>query len=619
MGEGPIEYLLRLANANGLTLRDFRRLGVIGGQHPLKEFARISIRSEDPHLNSYVGSLRDSILNTLGVWNLRRMRFCPMCISQEPTWLMEWEHLLCEACPRHGCWLIDRCCRCHAAITAKRDRTDHCNCGQALAGSSFEYAPSDVLALVSDLHQKINGRLDGHNLTVLDGLTLDQALSLIRFLGGYGAADTQMKVPTAWKASLMEHSVEIVSVAATVLANWPGSFHDMLHRISQRNCEGPESRLPKQFGAFYAAMYRRFAEDQFAFVRDTFEQYVAHHWTRPLARRNKRLSAQAQTQATWIPRNQACSKLSISRSRLHELVRGGQLVGTLVRSDKGRSFMAVHRASVDALLPKLSDEVDLKTACVMLGLTKSRLLSTLPIFLPEARKVEGASGIWAISRRAIQECLGRSEVPIIPAVDKEQVSFSHVTRFWNYTNEEIASVLLALRTGKLKPIGRIGKAVAVGGLVFNVEDLRNLINKQRHSATETWTVPQVATLLSIKQEVAYSLVKYKILVSERRSIGFRTAEMITRQALDEFQCKYVFARDLAGAEKTTSRALNRRLSVLGIRSATDHFSRPCRQLIYQWTPTLRALFPQKSMGDIISSDMNVSCQHSDSSSPRSLI
>ena len=198
---------------------------------------------------------------------------------------------------------------------------------------------------------------------------------------------------------------------------------------------------------------------------------------------------------------------------------------------KGRRFLVVHRESLLSIRPALNDEIDLSTCSEMLGLTRARLRSALPQLFPNARKVEGDANRWAISRTDVEAFKLTCNVPAISKVAVGQVNIDHILRFWCCSDEEVASLLVNLRDGVLQPIGRLGLNGSVSHLVLNEAHARQMIDNGRDKHQDKWTIPQVAEILDVKQEVAYFLVRQGMLAANTEVIGRRTAAMVTREDL----------------------------------------------------------------------------------------
>jgi hypothetical protein len=378
----------------------------------------------------------------------------------------------------------------------------------------------------------------------------------------------------------MDVSWSVTSIAAEVLNDWPRNFNRMLHNIMARHSDTGGNRFPARFGFFYATLFRRFSESPFEFLRAAFENFIAENWQGPLAKRNKRLSQAILDRASWVPANHACKSMNISRSRLTHLVATGQIEGEERLSQKGRRFLMIKRTSMECFSITLNDEVDLSTAAALLGLTTHRVRSAIAALFPDAKKTESDATPWAISRKEIDTFLSHSIVSISDAVGDGDVCFDHVLRYWTCSDAEIATLLISMRDGTIKPVARLAKNKGVSHLIFNETQVRSLIARQRIGLSQEWSVPEIANMLSVKQEVAYFLIRSGLLKSEEKVVGKRKAAFVSRAALDEFKLTYVFLRDLAKLRVTSSKALQSRLTECGIYPVTSNIAQRCRQVIY---------------------------------------
>lgn len=590
-GEGPNGFILRLANANGLDISALKALGIFFDIAVLKDFCCLPTEPLNHPLTSFATRLARQWDEYPQLWNFGRCRCCPLCLREGEYWRVGWEHLLFDVCPGHGCWLIDLCDHCGSAISWRRQDLLRCDCGHHYASSKVSDAPDASILLASDLKWKFVDQETACKLLPMQGLSLEQSIRLIRLLGTYGQSQVGRLPQKIMNLGSMDVSWQVSSTAAEIFSCWPENFEHMLHGMLDRSSGTAGQRFPARFGFFYALLYRRFGDAEFVQLRHAFENFVATHWHGPIARRNTRLSQALLERAIWIPANHARRQLQVSTSRLAELVRSGVLVGKERLSEAGRRFLVVRKDSMQSLCPTLKEEIDLSTACEVLGLTRARLRSALPRLFPEARKIEGDANRWAISRVDVNNLSRICEAPVIAQPGAGQVSMDHILRFWCCSEAEVATLLVNLRNGVLKPLGRLGRGVGLSHLVFLEVQVRQMVDLGRGTSSDKWTIPEVAVMLGIKQEVAYFLVRNELLASRSEVIGRRETAMVSREGLDAFRTRYVFARDLAKLHKTSSRSLQSRLAEINIQPVLSATSGACRQVFYEQTQTLKELFP----------------------------
>jgi len=591
-GEGVQGFRLRLANANGLDASTLKAIGVYFSVPMLKAYRCLPDESSSHSLVAYATYITQQWDTRQPIWNLGNCRCCPICLREGGYWRVEWELLFFDVCATHGCWLIDHCDRCGSAITWRRQSLMQCDCGHLYANSNACEAPASSLSLACDLQRKFIDQNVSSALLPLKGLNFEQTTRLIRFLGTYSQSQVGRLPQKVQNLGAMDVSWQVTSIAAEIFNQWPTNFERVLHAMLVQTSGAVGQRFSARFGFFYVLLYRRFNDPEFASLRTAFEDFIAEHWQGPIAKRHKRLHEAMLERATWLPASHARRQLQVSLSRLTELVRTGAVIGEERLTAKGRRFLVVHRDSLLSMRPALNDELDLSTCSGMLGLTRARLRSALTLLFPNARKVEGDANRWAISRADVEAFILTCNVPAISKVADGQVSMDHILRFWCCSEEEIASLLVNLRNGVLQPIGRLSLDGSVSRLVLNEAHARQLVDRGRSKHQNKWTIPQVAEVLDVKQEVAYFLVRQGLLATKTEVIGRREAAMVTREDLDAFRARYVFARDLARIYRTSSRSLQSRLAEINIHPVVSPLLGVCRQVIYQRTSSLDKLFPQ---------------------------
>ena len=590
-GEGVQGFCLRLANANGLSASTLKALGFFFSVPMLKVYRCLPDEPPSHPLVAYATYITQQWDACKQIWNVGSGRCCSMCLCEGGYWRIGWELLFFDVCPAHGCWLIDHCDRCGSAITWKRQSLIQCDCGHPYANSNACKAPESNRLLAYDLQRKFFGQRLTSEMLPIQGQSFDQATRLIRFLGTY-SQDYAGRLPQkVLNLGSMDVSWQITSTAAEIFYKWPENFVRVLHGMLAQTSGAVGQRFPARFGHFYSLLYRRFGDPEFAQLRTAFENFVAEHWRGPIAKRHKRFHEAMMDRATWVSANHARRQLQISASRLAVLVRTGEVVGEERVTAKGRRFLVVNRNSMQAMGPILSDELDLFSTSEILGLTKARLRSVLSELFPAARKIEGDANRWAISRAEIEDIMRMCNVPLVSTVADGQVSLDHILRFWCCSEDEVTRLLVNLRNGVLQPVGRMGPDGGLNRLVLIEAHARQLVSRSRSNDQSKWTIPQVAEMLNIKQEVAYFLVRQGLLASFPEVIGRRETALVSREGLDAFRLRYIFARDLAKLRKTSSRGLQSRLAEINIHPAVSPLLGACRQVIYEQTPALKKLFP----------------------------
>lgn len=582
VGEGSKGFLLRLAEANGIDIGVISNLGITFDIPILKCLGYLPADSENISLEKYEISLENTLVAHGKSWNHKVPRFCPQCLQRDAYWRYEWEILFFDACHEHQVWLIDRCSECYQLLSWKRSSLMRCTCGADLRVQQAVPCPKAVVRLSRALSHQVFVTNDELPFYIVAPINLAQLQRFVRMLGTYGDSAVGLMTKRLKANEELVNSWQLTSLAAEILDQWPKSFHMMLDSMQNRQGSISSGKLSGRFGNFYSLLYRAFKGPEFDFLRSEFELYVAENWRGSFGRRNRRLFENVHQRMAWIPANVARQILRISNYRLNDMVKDGLISREERLGKSGRKFTVVYRSDVDAAVKKLESELDLTAAANLLGLKKMRFASLFPMLIPEARKTGVAGCPWAIPRKIIDDLLHiAQQVPEIEMILEGQVTFSHVLRFWPWQDAVIAKLLLDVVLGALAPVARIKHQIGITGLVFSKLDLNHWYQVIRPERANYLSVPEVATRLLIKQEVAYFLVRKGLINSVVVRNGRFDESQVKQEELEAFTTNYQFGRDLARNVGTSSRALATQLSHLGITPLCGPDIDGCRQLLFK--------------------------------------
>ena len=78
--------------------------------------------------------------------NITVLRYCPLCLQEEPYFRVQW-HLKCTTvCVKHRCWLIDRCFECKEPLKYGRlASVENCHCSYSLFDTPVQEIPNNVI------------------------------------------------------------------------------------------------------------------------------------------------------------------------------------------------------------------------------------------------------------------------------------------------------------------------------------------------------------------------------------------------------------------------------------------------------------------------------------------
>lgn len=561
--EGPLGYQLRLAERNRLTFRKASQI------QPMGQKATSLLASAE-----YIAGQLPAHIS-------KHSRFCPTCLQNRGNWHIGWEVLFADACPVCCSWLVDTCSACNASLQWQRARLLYCDCGHCLLDEVPAPAPSNVCRLSDHLHRMALGQAPNTDF-FLDRLTLNQCIRLILLLGAYASFPNIRRPQKVADLDQLRVSWHVTSSAAEVIFDWPNGFNCIANALKANASESTSGRLPVAFRGFYLSLYRGFHSEEFEFLREAFQNYMAEFWTEGVTRRNGRLRKALLGKVDWIPANHACSQMGISRRRLLMLIDDHSIRGSQRTTEKGRVVVLVHRSDVNNFCATQIDHVSLVSAANRLGFNKSRLQVLLPLICPDAFKLGEIGCPWSIPTTWVDawaqfiDC----QPPHFDEVD-DCISVENVLRYKGWKNDQIGAFLIGIFLGKLPLIGRKSGVSTIGGLLLANQEVTAWFDSNFISKIQDYTIPQVAALLHIKHEVAYSLVRTKLLHVNVNALGARIQQYVRQMELDAFISQYVFCRDLALQWKTSPKTVKNVLDKANIAPVAGPDIDGCRQLLYR--------------------------------------
>lgn len=580
--EGPQGYLLRLAEANCMTLHELKQLGADFELGWLTRNRLLPDEALDPDLHARISRISTLHRDTPRIWNQRQARYCPLCLCEEPTWRVGWEMLFYEACPQHHTWLVDQCSSCLQPIHWRRDNLLRCQCGSDLRLESPGQAPENLCHLVRIMEARLAGNEIADGFPILAGLNLEQIQRLVRYLGGYMDPVSGPKPLKLRNASSLQASWPVSSLAAEILAQWPASFHECWSRM-QGNAAGDKIGLKGLFKQAHYYLYKGLKESAFLPVREAFELWLAHHWKGGLSKRNRNLPEQLLADAQWIPAKVATDRLRISTKRLRGLIRDGYLEGQESLSATGRKFVVVRRDQLERIDTQLINEMTMSEAMEALGIGKVRMRRLLKLLFPTARRINNQAAMpWCVPRSEVDALFSVGDhLPAISTPDEGQVSFEHILRYWAWTTDSVVALVEAVRGGSFQPVAMLDAGRGITRWVFEKARIRAWYASLSDGRENWLTIVEVAKILRVHQQTAYWLARNEYLVSEKLGPGKGLGSRVRREELARFKKHFVFGTELATEFGCTSRRVMVTLAANGIPPLQNRFSTElCRQRVY---------------------------------------
>lgn len=594
--EGPQGYLLRLAEANFLTVRDLEQLNVRFDLANLQRNQLMPDPALDPQLHAHVERINAQADKTGRSWNRQQARWCVHCLAELPIWRASWELLFHDACPQHGVWLVDRCSSCGSSVRWNRQHLLRCPCGADLRAEVSRACPDAVGRLSAILAASLLGKPldDASEIPVLQGMNVVDIQRLIRFLGSYLDPAAGSRPLKRYRAGKMDVSWPVTSIASEVLRDWPNAFHTSLSRLPE-SAQGEKPRLGGFFNRISHYIYRGLRGQAFDFVRLAFELWLAEHWKGGLDRRNRRLPAELLAQVQWIPGGVAVERLGISMARLCHLIREGKLDGQESMSVTGRRFLIVRRDQLDQISIQIASEMTMSAAMEVLGIGKVRMQRVLRLLFPSARRTYDKAFLpWCVPRGEVEVLLSiAGHLPGVGIPDEDQVSFAYLLRYWNWNADEIVALVEAVKSGTIAPVALLDSARGIGRWVFETRQLRAWVLGQNISRANWLSIPELAKVLEVKQQVAYWLTQNGLIPAAKLGTLKGVGSRVRRSDIDLFRKNYIFGREIAAILGRSSKKAMMMLREQGIYPARGHSTEPwCRQLVYSRNDEIQRFLSQ---------------------------
>jgi hypothetical protein len=590
--EGPRSFLMRLAEANSMTSLQLRALRFDYGPQWLRPDTALRqpewLRSVTTIASYYTSNLRRTWLYEVG-------RVCPECLCDGNGTSVGAEVVFGDACAVHGTWLVDRC-SCGALLRQYRLRSDRCcACGTRLSGLQASQAPRAVVVLAKLLVASATGTAYDigsayPNNAIGDdiaALTLPQLQALCYAFGLYGDPSAP-RISTSWvNRELLDRSWAMTALAAEVICGWPRAFHAVLERHARSHDNGGTHHLHASFGGLYGQLYGRLRSDVFDFVRTEFLGHLSAHW-RSSPKMSTRLASIPGLKMNWVSATGAARELGIPRSLIDGYVAREELTADRRLTVTGRERLMIHRASIESFARNRTHEsYDLERAAKRLGIGERRLRRLLPVLFPDAW--QALNGAWRIPIRAIEEfeAVGpTNEVAVNSA--GEMISIDQAARYFRLTDD--ALLILICQAGNQPPSElrfRDPGTPGIGGWLYRREVIRAVVQNTSDCSkdSELLTLPQLAKIWRIKQEVVYFLQRAGLLMTTKADERIYGGNLISRQEVVRFEQKYRAARHIAAEFCTSPRHAIRKIGDYGLSPAVGAAD-GCRQAFFLRGPAL---------------------------------
>jgi len=422
----------------------------------------------------------------------------------------------------------------------------HCDCSWPLASGATTPATEHEVELSKIFSNKLRDAESGPEHLQL--LSIAQLNKVVFMLGAYAVNGGRKFSQKISNLSNMQIARPLVLAASEILIEWPGSFFKLLGSLRKAGeIAVNDQRLSKRFGFFYQYLYKELKEPEYAFLHQGFEAYVARTWRGSLAERNSRLSVDLRRRHVWVPINAMAKELKTTKRKLQLLIDQRTIDAHVTTTQLGRKVTCVSREQIASMRSALENVVDLKTACQLLGLKKSRMAQLLhgkaigSIFKPK----EGKASRWGIPKENLDSVLGLAQdLPHVSEEDRpELVSLDHALRYWLHEPFLFPALVVAIFLDEILPVAVSNAHYQLPTWLFDRTKLAAWIGERRRShRKDLLTIPETARRLRVRQQAIYHLtLTGRIAWTNHAELAH---SLVSERALADFTDRYVLCHEI---------------------------------------------------------------------------
>lgn len=495
---------------------------------------------------------------TADALNYGRTRVCPDCLRDRLVWWAVWDLGLVSACSKHRCYLIDQCPACGRRLRWRRPSMCRCCCGVDLRTVHAEPAPRDLLAIQALIYQASGVTLTEHAqedlraaclAPELEHLELGSLLRMVVFAGSIGDEGWLRPKQRPFAATNLSGAKKISREAAALFSEWPRPFHEVLRRMLPAAEDPSKLNFSRIYGNFYRHLFRVLSAGEAAFLREEFEHFVVAEWKGLIRGNHRYFSPSVHAQSHWVCAHDAEKLARTSSNRIMDLVRAGQIDGVFVKVSTRtecwvkRESLSRWIASRDSELARYMLRPEVEQALGIKNITATSIAEAGAI-----RYVRGPScdfpvgGTYFLREDVmrIRDAFERYAAPVCNYVKPGSlIALRHAVKNFLGRGPGLASVIRAVVSGTLAPIGRTPQFRGIMGYLFRLDDLRvyRPVSERSHSQETFLNFREAASVLNVRSVVVRALVHHGVFtIAPGHKNGF--AKLIAESKVRAFAARF---------------------------------------------------------------------------------
>lgn len=576
-GESLTNFLQRVAAANFLKLTDLvahLRDSTQPNIFP-DSLLPTTWRSAYEHLASQT---------TNKTWSCLKPKICTFCFSEHQQIKEPWDLTLNTVCASHNILLRDRCHHCASPFNLQTIECQKClRCGTSIFNctTAHHIASQEAAWLCCEFEKRLRGTYSD-SFSPVDQLGPLDLHCIAMWLAnlGYSAENTIVKRNN--NLHQVENVYQMTSMAGQLLSDWPASFHCSLQKLDARIATSKRNSAARHADRLRMNIYEGLTSPAFDFVRSELE---AHSLYADCARGNSHLGIHLPSEPRQLASLEVASKaLNLNVPLLKRLVAEGELHGYRGISACGNKTIVVDLIQARHLAATLPTLLNIAQAANQLKLPVStiKVLCKKGCFACRGGRPAAGQSWW----------IDTNSFDISNACVKHQrpsastLSLSDVLRHPFMSEEGVRHLFKAIQEGTLSvSITGESDAGVIGEWRLESDEWQIWLSAHMRqvTASESLSVSQAAQILSITNDVAYTLIRHGLLNSTVELKKGVTSQRISLDAIEHFKQSYILGNELAKTLCLTSKETASQMKKLGVVPVAGPSSTPlkCRQYVWQ--------------------------------------
>lgn len=295
------------------------------------------------------------------------------------------------------------------------------------------------------------------------------------------------------------------------------------------------------------------SDDEAAFLRQEFEQFVVAEWKGLIRGNHRYFSPSVHAQSHWVCAHDAEKLARTTSSRIMDLVRAGQIDGLFVKVST-RTECWVKRESLSRWIARRDSELarymlrpEVEQALGIKNITATSIAEAGAIRHVRGPTCDFPIGVTYFLREdvmRIREAFERYAVPECGYIKPgSRIALRHAVKNFLGRGPGLASVICAVVNGTLAPAGRTPQFRGIMGYLFRLDDLRmhRPVSERSHSHKAFLNFREAASVLNVKSVVVRALVNRGVFtVAPGHKNGF--AKLIAESEVRAFAARFRAAR-----------------------------------------------------------------------------